>query len=384
MSAVTASILVGTKNRVDLGIQPRWIVLLHEANGYAWHLLRLQLSSGDITPQPRFGLLERSAPGTRAGLDQPPGILWRAAAGGDLVGELALMLHLHAAHTPEVLAAVKHLDSLSKRRVDLANLDGRQSGDLTNAIRIARETGGGLYLAVTIMAGSRLTEAGLLELPEWEINLATTVLSRDWVRMDGGHLEVTDFREQPEVDGIGIDDLDESDWSAAPDRPDEGAAAIRATAPLAASPGGTSPGGAAAGPVGPTGRDQARSSVGAAAPTGTAASGGRTAPADSPRPTSAAGAGWVAARQGAVPGPSARGAAEDILPDDDPEPATAEDREQARRFGVRRIGTSGRARVQQRERTRQARDEVLPDEDAGLDSTSSVEPGTWLDDFLRD
>ena len=52
MSAVTASILVGTKNRVDLGIQPRWIILLHEAQGYAWHLLRLQLSGGDVANSP--------------------------------------------------------------------------------------------------------------------------------------------------------------------------------------------------------------------------------------------------------------------------------------------------------------------------------------------
>lgn len=200
MSAVTASILVGTKNRVDLGIQPRWIVLLHEANGYAWHLLRLQLSSGDIVAPPKFGLRDRGAPGTRAGLDAPPGILWRAGQDGDVVGELALMLHLHAAHTPEVMGAVRHIDPLARRRVDLAHLSDRQRGDLANAVRIARETGGGLYLAATILAGSRLTEEDLLALPEWEINLATTVLSRDWVRVDGGHLEVTDYRipDEPE------------------------------------------------------------------------------------------------------------------------------------------------------------------------------------------
>lgn len=105
MSAVTASILVGTKNRVDLGIQPRWILLLH-------------------------------------------------------------------------------LDGLTEV----------QRGDLRHGIRIARETGGRLYLAATVLAGSRLTEKDLLALPEWEINLATTVLSRDWVRIDAGHLEVTDYR----------------------------------------------------------------------------------------------------------------------------------------------------------------------------------------------
>ena len=194
MSAVTASILVGTKNRVDLGIQPRWIILLHEAQGYAWHLLRLQLSGGDVANSPLVSLAEKGPPGTRQGLDSPPGILWRAAPDGDIVGELALLLHLHCLHTPEILAAVRRIDPLSRRRVNLASLGDAQRGDLLNAIRIARDTGGGLYLAATILAGSRLTEEALLALPEWEINLATTVLSRDWIRVDHGYLETTDYR----------------------------------------------------------------------------------------------------------------------------------------------------------------------------------------------
>lgn len=194
MSAVTASILVGTKNRVDLGIQPRWLVLLHEANGHAWHLIRLQLSGGDVAPAPRVGLPERGAPGTRPGLDSPPGILWRSPSGGDLVGELAVLLHLYTSKTPEVMAAVRRIDPLAMRRVDLSALDDRERGDLANAMRIARETDGGLYLAVTIMAGSRLSEADLLDLPGWEFNLARTVWSRDWVRVDEGRLEVTDHR----------------------------------------------------------------------------------------------------------------------------------------------------------------------------------------------
>lgn len=198
MSAVTASILVGTKNRVDLGIQPRWIILLHEAQGYAWHLLRLQLSGGDVANSPLVSLAEKGPPGTRQGLDSPPGILWRAAPDGDIVGELALLLHLHCLHTPDILAAVRRIDPLSRRRVNLASFADAQRGDLLNAIRIARDTGGGLYLAATILAGSRLTEEGLLALPEWEINLSTTVLSRDWVRVDQGYLETTDYRTPPE------------------------------------------------------------------------------------------------------------------------------------------------------------------------------------------
>ncbi len=126
MSAVTASILVGTKNRVDLGIQPRWILLLH-------------------------------------------------------------------------------LDGLTEV----------QRGDLRHGIRIARETGGRLYLAATVLAGSRLTEKDLLALPEWEINLATTVLSRDWVRIDAGHLEVTvevtDYR--TDAAPPWADDSEQREWA---------------------------------------------------------------------------------------------------------------------------------------------------------------------------
>ncbi len=211
MSAVTASILVGAKNRVDLGIQPRWILLLHEAQGYAWHLLRLQLSSGDAAGGPAVSLLEKGPPGTRPGLDAPPGILWRATPDGDLVGELALLLHLHCLHTPEVLSAVRRVEPLSRRRVDLDGLSEAQRGDLRHGIRIARETGGRLYLAATVLAGSRLTEEGLLALPEWEINLATTVLSRDWVRIDAGHLEVTDYR--TDAAPPWADDSEQREWA---------------------------------------------------------------------------------------------------------------------------------------------------------------------------
>ncbi|MBW3086873.1 hypothetical protein KEM60_03102 [Austwickia sp. TVS 96-490-7B] len=217
MSAVTASILVGTKNRADLGIQPRWIVLLHEAGGYAWHLLRLQLTAGDIGPAPKIGALERGAPGTRPGLDAPPGILWRSTTPRDLVGELALMLHLHVVHTPEIVSAVRRIDPLATRRVDIGELDEAQSGDLDNAIRIARLTEGSLYLAATLMAGSRLTEDALLDLPGWEINIAETVLSRDWVRIGDGHLEITDYRQPlPTVDETGSPedaDGEMSEWA---------------------------------------------------------------------------------------------------------------------------------------------------------------------------
>ncbi|QQS02196.1 MAG: hypothetical protein IPK37_07635 [Austwickia sp.] len=56
----------------------------------------------------------------------------------------------------------------------------------------------------------------------------------------------------------------------------------------------------------------------------------------------------------------------------------------ARRFGVRRAGTSGRARVERRERERAARAEVMADEDPGLDSARGPQGGNWLDTFLQD
>ena len=48
----------------------------------------------------------------------------------------------------------QEVDTL-ERGIDynLAHLSDRQRGDLANAVRIARETGGGLYLAATILAG---------------------------------------------------------------------------------------------------------------------------------------------------------------------------------------------------------------------------------------
>ncbi|GAB79166.1 hypothetical protein [Austwickia chelonae] len=155
----------------------------------------MQLSSGDIVPPPRVGATDTGAPGTHPGLDGPPGILWRVESDGDIAGELALMLHVHAARTPEVMCAVQRLSPLAKRRVDLCRMTEAQNGDLRNAVRVARENGGSLYLAATLMAGSRLTEEDLLSLPDWEISIAHTAISRDWVRADNGYLEVTDYRQ---------------------------------------------------------------------------------------------------------------------------------------------------------------------------------------------
>lgn len=182
MSAVTASIIVGTKHRIDPGIQPGWLLMLHEGQSYAWHLLKLQLTTGDLAS-------------TR--LDDPPGVLWQASREQDVIGEMALLLHLFAARTPKVVRAAARTHLLRKRRVDLAALEGRDAEDLTTLLARARECGRELTLAVTILPGSRLTEEALLELPDWELNVSHTEVTRDW-RSDRQGLVVTDLRPEPE------------------------------------------------------------------------------------------------------------------------------------------------------------------------------------------
>ena len=207
MSAVTASIIVGSRHRTDPGIQPRWIVLLHEGTSYAWHLVRLHLSVTDA--------------GT--GLDDPPGILWRASAAGDHVGDLALLLHVHAARTPAVVQAVHACESLRRQRVDLADLSGRELADVENATRLARASGRELLLAATIYPGSRLTESDLCGMPDWELNVSSTAVSREWKALDGGRLVVTDYREAPTRGDVddgyddGVEDgiEDDGEWAGA-------------------------------------------------------------------------------------------------------------------------------------------------------------------------
>lgn len=181
MSAVTASIIVGSKHRIDPGIQPRWLLMLHEGQSYAWHLLKLQLTNGDL-------------PSTRP--DDPPGVLWQASTHQDLMGEMALLLHLFAARTPEVVRAAARTYPLRKQRVDLAALEGRDADDLTTLLELARGRGRELTLAVTILPGSRLTEEALRELPDWELNISHTAVTRDW-HSDQQALVVKDLRPEP-------------------------------------------------------------------------------------------------------------------------------------------------------------------------------------------
>lgn len=190
MSAVTASIIVGSRHRKDPGIQPRWLVLLHEGQNYAWHLLRLQLTGVPGPPGP----------------DLPPGVLWRSSGGEHLLEELSLMLQLFATHTPEVTESVTHCPTLKKQRVDLDALEGRERGDFENALRIASAHGRELYLAATIHRGSRLTEEALLAMPDWELDIAHTDVTRHWTGLNG--FTVTDFRQL----GGDVDEVSYEDW----------------------------------------------------------------------------------------------------------------------------------------------------------------------------
>lgn len=178
MSAVTAAILVGSTPRSGTGLNPRWIALLHEGRSYAWQLMHLQLTPAEVGDHSR---------------DAPPGVLWRASEFEDLGGELALLLHLYAARTPEVVALARRIRHIQRRRVDLAGLDGAEKNEFQNLLRIARERGRELRMVAHIYPGSRLTDEDLLGLPDWELEVGYSAFSRDWTHAGGGRLVVRDL-----------------------------------------------------------------------------------------------------------------------------------------------------------------------------------------------
>lgn len=202
MSAVTAGIIVGSRHRSDPGVQPRWLVVLHEGRSYAWHLLKLHLSGKVVTDDP----------------DDPPGVLWKASADEDLIGDLSLLLHLHAARTPEVVNATRKCLGLRGHRVDLAALEGAELGAVEHAREIATRRGRELMLATTILPGSRLTEEALLAMPDWEMSISHTAVVREWNAMESA-LVTTDYRTLPEPefdDESGWDDELSAETDAAP------------------------------------------------------------------------------------------------------------------------------------------------------------------------
>lgn len=214
MSAVTAAILIGSTPRVGAGIIPRWVVLLHEGSSYAWHMLRLQLSVGELGDHSR---------------DDPPGVLWRASANEDIAGELALMLHMYAARTPEIVTLTRRIRHLQRRRVDLSGLQGVELAAFENALRVARSRGRELRLTAQILPGSRLTDEHLLSLPDWELEVCYSAFSRDWTHADGGRLVIREHQADDstgpiDLTALGDDDhddefLDDSDTHAVADHP---------------------------------------------------------------------------------------------------------------------------------------------------------------------
>ena len=164
MSAVTASILVGRRDRSRPGIRPGWLALLHEDGGYAWQLVKLQLSGADLPSQT---------------MDDPPGVVWQASAQDDVAGELAALLHLYVARTPGIVRQAAQLSALRRQRVDLRAVGDRDPERLAGLMALARFGGRELTLAATILPGSRLREAALMALPDWELNIAHTALTRD-------------------------------------------------------------------------------------------------------------------------------------------------------------------------------------------------------------
>ena len=170
MSTVTASILIGNRHRYHGGIQPGWLLLLHEGSSVTLQLLRLHVFGGE-------------EPG---GLDEQPGIRWTLPPDEDLIGALALMLALHVTRKAELVDAVG-ADSplLSGQVVTLDRLGPDERAVYAAAARRARTMGDRRCLAVSTLPDSRLNAAELLALPEWEIDLAQSVGSRDWDGLEG-------------------------------------------------------------------------------------------------------------------------------------------------------------------------------------------------------
>ncbi|WP_432543011.1 hypothetical protein [Kineococcus sp. SYSU DK002] len=181
MSTVTTSILVGNPHRYRGGVRPGWLVLLHEGAETAWQLLRLDLFEGE----------------ERSGLDGAPGITWHTSSHADLIGELALLLHLHVVQDEHVIAAAAGLPRLTtQRRVGLTDLTQRERGVVDRAVQTARRAPGDRCLSVTVLPGSALDASALLELPAWEVDLAAPARSR---RIDSFSGAMSTQRTVPDV-----------------------------------------------------------------------------------------------------------------------------------------------------------------------------------------
>jgi hypothetical protein len=187
VSTVTASILIGNRHRYRGGVQPGWLLLLHEGSSVTLQLLRLHVFAGE-------------EPG---GLDEQPGIRWTLPRDEDLISALALMLGLHVTRKPELIDAVGATSPvLSDQVVRLDRLSPAERAGYDAASHQARSMGDRRCLAVSTLPDSRLNAAELLTLPEWEIDLAESVGSRDWNDLEGRLVHcrrLPDLLKDPEI-----------------------------------------------------------------------------------------------------------------------------------------------------------------------------------------
>jgi hypothetical protein len=170
VSTVTASILIGNRHRYRGGIQPGWLLLVHEGSSVTLQLLRLHVFDGEEL----------------GGLDEQPGIRWAIPGGEDLVGALSLMLQLHLTRNADLIDAVRDASALlTERVVTLDRLSSAERAVFDAAVRQARTVGDKRCLAVSTLPDSRLDAADLLTLPGWEIDVAQSVGGRDWNALEG-------------------------------------------------------------------------------------------------------------------------------------------------------------------------------------------------------
>lgn len=165
MSTVTASILIGGRHRYRGGIQPGWLLLLHEGSGRTIQLVRLHLFDGDKPED----------------LSEQPGIRWTLPPEADLVGAISLMLQIHVLHNPrlaDAVRAVPHLLTGASVKLDRAPEHHQQTFCAVAAQ--ARTVGSKHCLVVTTLPKSGLDATDLMTLPDWELDLAPSVRSRDW------------------------------------------------------------------------------------------------------------------------------------------------------------------------------------------------------------
>ena len=101
VSTVTASILIGNRHRYRGGIQPGWLLLVHEGSSVTLQLVRLHVFDGEELGD----------------LDEQPGLRWTIPGDEDLVGALSLLLQLHLTRNADLIDAVREASALLTEQV---------------------------------------------------------------------------------------------------------------------------------------------------------------------------------------------------------------------------------------------------------------------------